>query len=123
METRVTRVLIVDDAEGFRKLMVILLSRLTTVEVIGHAKNCHEARAAIRTLQPDVVLLDLHMPDGSGLDVLRDVKKELHAPIVVMCTSDSDRECRRRCLEEGADFYLDKLTDVSRWEQLFAMLS
>lgn len=118
-----TRVLLVDDAEGFRKLMTIMLSRLATVEVIGQAQNCMEARAAVRTLRPDVVILDLHMPDGSGLEVLRDMKRGPNAPIVVMCTNDPDPACRRRCLNEGADFFLEKLTDLNRWEQLLTMLS
>lgn len=123
MEKRVTRILLVDDSEGFRKLMVILLSRLTAVEVIGQAQNCIEARTAVRTLKPNLVILDLHMPGGSGLEVLRDVKREPHAPIVVMCTSDPDPACRRRCLDEGADFFLEKLTDLNRWEQLLTTLS
>ena len=117
-----TRVLLVDDSESFRKLMVIMLSQFTTVEVIGHAQNCIEARAAVCTLMPDVVILDLHMPGSSGLEALRDMKREPHGPIVVMCTSDPDPECRSRCLDAGADFFMDKLTDLSRWDQLFTTL-
>ena len=84
--------------------------------------NGSEARAAVETFTPDVVILDLHMPGGSGLEVLRDLKREPHAPLVVMCTGRPDPGCRRQCLDAGADFFMDELADLDQWDHLLTTL-
>jgi two-component system, NarL family, response regulator DevR len=102
------RVFIVDDHEIVRERLVKLLNKITETEVVGEAGTVADALAAIPGLRPDLVLLDIRMPDGDGFSVLKRLKALEHAPAVVMLTNHADDYYRRRSQAEGADFFLDK---------------
>jgi two-component system, LytTR family, response regulator len=78
------RVLIVDDTRLARQELRTLLSELPGVECIGEADDVPAAQVAIGKLQPDLVLLDIQMPSGTGFDVLEGLD---HAPLVVFTTA------------------------------------
>ncbi|MBI3795886.1 MAG: PAS domain S-box protein, partial [Deltaproteobacteria bacterium] len=84
------------------------------VDVVGQAQNLSAAVEAVRTISPDVVILDIHMPEGSGIEVLRALKKSQPAPLVIMLTNYPFLQFRQRCLAEGADFFLDKSTEFEK---------
>ena len=85
-----------------------MLSEIRGIEVIGEAKDGLEAINSILELKPDVVILDLRMPWRDGLDVLRDIKKSDPAPMVIILTNYPYPQYRRRCMEEGAEYFFDK---------------
>ena len=58
--------------------------------------------------QPDVMILDIQLSGGSGIEVLREVKRMPHAPVVIMLTNLVSSECRTACWEAGAEFFIDK---------------
>src|SRR5437764_11818681 len=99
------RVLIADDSAVVVERLVTLLSELAEIEIVGEAQTCGEATERIRRLQPDVVILDIRMPDGSGIDVLETVKQSTPAPIVIMLTNFPYPQYREKCLRAGADFF------------------
>lgn len=78
------RVLIVDDARLARAELRTLLAQIADVELVGEAEDVPQARAAIARLHPDLVLLDIQMPSGSGFDVLADLET---VPAVVFTTA------------------------------------
>jgi len=80
----VLRVLIVDDARLARAELRRLLAPLAQVECVGEAEDVPQARAAIARLHPDLVLLDIQLPSGSGFEVLEDLAA---APAVVFTTA------------------------------------
>ena len=82
------RVLIVDDHASFRRLAARML-REAGFEVIGEAADAASALDAARLLQPDVVLLDVVLPDRSGLSVADELAREGRAPRVVLTSSRS----------------------------------
>lgn len=82
--TAVLRVLIVDDARLARQELRTLLSSLPWVQCVGEADDVPAAREAIATLAPDLVLLDVQMPSGSGFDVLDGLER---VPAVVFVTA------------------------------------
>ncbi|CAH0143912.1 MULTISPECIES: LytR/AlgR family response regulator transcription factor [Stenotrophomonas] len=82
--TAVLRVLIVDDARLARQELRMLLSSLPWVQCVGEADDVPAAREAIATLAPDLVLLDVQMPSGSGFDVLDGLER---VPAVVFVTA------------------------------------
>ena len=106
------RILIVDDSD---LLVERLLERVAKsaggVEVVGRARNAGEAYTAIRQLQPDVVILDLCMPGGSGIGVLKDIRSQLGSTVIVL-TAYQEPQYRKECLEMGAKFFLDKATQL-----------
>jgi DNA-binding NarL/FixJ family response regulator len=82
------RVLIVDDHQLFRAGVRSELDPL--LEVVGEASSVEEAVRAIRELEPEVVLLDVHMPDGGGVEVIRRIAAELERPPRFLALSVSD---------------------------------
>jgi len=116
------RVLIADDSAVVVERLVTLLSELEDVEIIAEAQTCGEATECIRQLQPDVVILDIRMPDGSGIDVLETAKKTATAPIIMMLTNFPYPQYREKCLRAGADFFFDKSTEFEEMIGVFRSL-
>jgi DNA-binding NarL/FixJ family response regulator len=103
---------IADDSETVRERLIDLLSEVEGAHVIGQAANACDAVEGVRRLQPHVVILDIHMPGGSGIDVLKEIKQGSLPPLVLMLTNHASPQYRKKCLEWGADFFLDKSRDL-----------
>ena len=97
------RTLIIDDSATMRALIRSTLSRAPDIEIVGEAADAFEARAAIKSLNPDVVTLDVEMPNMNGLEFLEKIMRLRPTP-VVMCSSMTHRgaETALRALEIGA---------------------
>jgi DNA-binding NarL/FixJ family response regulator len=108
------RVFIVDDSPIVRERLVTLLSELEAVEVVGQSENAAEATQLIRELRPDAVVLDIRLASGSGIEVLRTIKKERPDVLVIMLTLYPDAQYRDSCMKAGASFFLDKFTGFDR---------
>ncbi len=105
---RVLRILVVDDHEVVRVGLRTLIGRQPEMEVVGEAANACEALAQVRQLLPDVVLLDVRLPDGSGLDACRQIKHERPDVHVVILTSFAEDEVLFEAIAAGADGYVLK---------------
>jgi DNA-binding NarL/FixJ family response regulator len=108
------KVLIVDDSKivcaGLRKL----LSNIIDVNIVGQAHNAPEAITAISEFEPDVVVLDIRLPGQSGIDVLRDIRDKKLPIRVMMLTNYPYPQYRKKCEELGADYFLDKVTEIEK---------
>jgi len=102
------QVMIVDDSAIVRQRLAEMLAHVAHVTVAGEAGSVAEALERIPRCRPDVVVLDLHLPDGDGVVVLESVKRAVPAPVVVMLSNYSDDFYRTWCEAAGADFFLDK---------------
>jgi two-component system response regulator DevR len=105
------RVLIVDDHLVTRLGLRVLLDRFAHVEVVGDAPSVAGAVAEARALLPDLVLLDVRLPDGSGFDACRQIKELGLKTHILMLTSYADDECVFASVEAGADGYVLKEID------------
>ncbi len=103
---------IADDSDAVRGRLIELLSEVEGAEVIGQAANAAEAVEGISRLKPHVVILDIQMPGGSGIDVLKRIKQGSRPPVVMMLTNHASPQYRKKCVEWGADFFLDKSRDL-----------
>lgn len=102
------RVLLVDDHVLFRKGIVSLLSTERGFEVVGEAANGHEALDKARDLMPDVILMDISMPQMDGLEATRRIKAEIpYVRIVILTVSDGDQNLYD-AIKSGAQGYLLK---------------
>jgi DNA-binding NarL/FixJ family response regulator len=108
------KVLIADDSIVVRDRLVTLLTELHGVEVVGQAKDAVEARNLAEELRPDVAIVDVRMPKGSGADVVRDIKKLNPTPKVIVLTNYPHPENRKKCIERGADYFFDKSTEFKK---------
>lgn len=104
------RVLIVDDHHVVRRGLMVFLKTQKDIEVIGEAKNGVEAVELAEKLKPDVVLMDLVMPEMDGIQATKKIKKELPHVQVIMLTSFSDKDHVLPALEVGAAGY--QLKDI-----------
>lgn len=103
-------VLVVDDHPVVRDGLIGMLGAEAGITVVGEAGGGYEAVTKIADTAPDVVLMDLRMPQGSGVDAIRAVRATGSATrILVLTTYDTDRDIRS-ALEAGADGYLLKDT-------------
>ncbi len=116
------KVFIADDSLIVREHLVTMFDELAGVQIVGQAGNVVEAIRGIRYLQPEVVILDIRMPGGSGIDVLQSIKQDEAAPIVIILTNYPYPGYRQRCLNAGADFFLDKSTEFEQIPKLFERL-
>jgi DNA-binding NarL/FixJ family response regulator len=107
METRI-RLLSVDDHPLLREGIAAIINCQSDMSVVGTASNGKEGIEAVRTLKPDVTLLDLQLPDLSGIDVLIAIRSEFaDASVIVLTTFERDVEVQR-ALKAGARGYLLK---------------
>ena len=106
--SRKIRVLIVDDHPVVRGGLRIIAEVDSTLEIVGEAANAAEALIATRELHPDVVLLDVRLPDRSGLEVCRTLKTQFAPPRVLFLTSFADNALVLDAMEAGGDGYLLK---------------
>jgi len=102
------RLLIVDDHEVVRQGLVAVLSRHEEFQVVGEAGTVAESIAAARRFEPDLVVMDVRLPDGSGIEACRAIRAELPATRVVMLTSYPDEEAVLSAILAGASGYLLK---------------
>lgn len=105
------RVMIADDSPAFRNRLVRLLTEIDSVDLVHCASDGIDALSAGRELRPDAMILDIQMPGASGIDVLREIKREYPEIIVIMLTSYSEPQYRKRCFELGANYFFSKSTD------------
>lgn len=99
--------LVVDDHAGFRGAVRLLLAG-RGIEVVGEVADGASAIVAVRTLLPDIVILDVGLPDASGFDVAAELSKQRPAPLIIMVSSRKGPGDDERALAVGAHAYLDK---------------
>lgn len=103
------RVVLVDDSAFIRQAVQRMLTPLEGVEVIGTASSGSEGIALARTLRPDVIILDVNLPDGNGLEVLRTIMQVAPTAVLMLSTLTSDgADITMRALELGAVDFVDK---------------
>ena len=109
---RTLKLLLVDDHEGFINAAMRHLRRLDWIEMVGSAGNCVEAIAQCERLRPEVVLMDLAMPEMGGLQATRLIKAQDHPPYIVIASHFDDVEHREHALRAGADAFVSKLSYI-----------
>ena len=103
-----TRVFLVDDHEIVRQGIARILGDEPGLEVVGESGTLGEAFGRIRATAPDVVVLDVRLPDGSGIDLCRRIRSELPASRCLILTAFDDDTATRAAVVAGASGYLLK---------------
>ena len=104
-----TRLVLVDDSLGFQRAVAGYLAAQFLLELIGVAGSVVEALALADTLAPDVVLLDIHLPDGTGLNLIQPLLQKWPRSKVIMLTFDDYPRMRDAALAAGATAFVSKL--------------
>jgi len=114
MKTKTTpiRVLIAEDSAVARELLVSIMQSTPELQVVGTARNGAEAIRLAKRLKPDVIAMDVHMPEMDGLEATRQIMTEIPCPIVIVSASilKSERNLTFDALKSGALSVLEKPT-------------
>jgi two-component system, NarL family, response regulator DevR len=117
------RVFIADDNVPFRSRLASILGGIQGIEIVGEAGDVQETVKAIRHKNADVLILDIHMPGGSGLDVLAAAKAARRAPIVIMLTVGPRSEYQTESYLLGADYFFEKSSELRRMGNLLKRIA
>ena len=104
------KILLVDDHEVVRMGLRTLLERRENIAVVGEAGTVEEAVAAAERTEPDVIVMDIRLPDGSGVDACREIRGQRPETKVIMLTSYADDEAIYGSIMAGASGYMLKQT-------------
>lgn len=102
------KVLISDNSIEFTKLFSRFLSLNSDIKIVGIASDGAETLEMLIETKPDVLLLDLIMPQIDGLEVLQRIKGDGQKPFVIIISALSNEEIKRQAIESGADCYFAK---------------
>jgi DNA-binding NarL/FixJ family response regulator len=117
------KVLVVDDAPMLQERLCCLIGRVAGVEMVGVAGDVPQALLAFERLRPDVVVLDLQMPGGTGIDVLEKIKKDRPGTVVIILTNCPLPQLKKKSTEAGADFFFDKTGEFERVAEVLKELA
>jgi DNA-binding NarL/FixJ family response regulator len=106
------KVFIAEDSETVRKRIVETISTVSGVELVGEAADVSTAINDIISTKPDVAILDIRMPGGNGLDIVRKIKRQDNPPVVIILTNYPFQEYRTIAEKLNVDFFFDKSKDI-----------
>jgi DNA-binding NarL/FixJ family response regulator len=113
------RVFIADDSMVVVERLADLLGEVPGVQLVGRASDAPQAIHSILEMNPDAVILDLQMPGGTGLEVLRAVRRAHPSLYVLICTNFPYPQYREECIAAGANFFLDKSSEFEKIPTIF----
>ena len=116
------KVVIVDDSVEIQERLTAMLGEIPGVEVAGRAATVAEAISYVHRLKHDVMILDLRLPDGNGLEVLRLIQREQTQIRVIVLTSYGYPQYEQRARAAGAHAFLNKAKEFGRVADLVRSL-
>ena len=116
------RVLIADDSAPVRESLARLVYQLPNLELVAEAGDGFEALEAIRQINPDVAILDIHMPEINGVDVLEGLRAEGSLCTVIMLTGDTVDAYRESCGKFGVKHFFEKSSQAAQLVQALKQL-
>lgn len=108
------RVLLADDSELILERLKEILNTFESLEVIGTFKNGTETLDALRSLKPDIAIIDIKMPGLNGLEVLSEIRKEKSKIKIIILTLYSSEYYRMLATRDGADYFFNKADEFDK---------
>ena len=107
-------ILLIDDSEIIRQAITTLLSKVKGIESIREASNVKKAMILINDCRLDVVIMDIHLRHGNGLNILKYIKEKSSTILLIVLTNDVLPEYRKICDDYNADYFFDKSTEFEK---------
>jgi len=109
---RSVRIYIAEDSRLLLGTLRLHIKEAGGLELVGHSPTCKRAAEEILTLSPDLVLLDVHLADGDGFEILEQLDGTGRSPVVAMMTLEASEALRNRAEELGVDLFFDKASEA-----------
>jgi CheY-like chemotaxis protein len=113
LPARTIRTFLAEDAPLMTALLARILSKDKRITIVGSATDGWKALCGASTLQPELVLTDLHLPGLDGPEVMRRLKQRPNPPMIFVVTTDDSSESRARCRSAGADAFVVKAGNLA----------
>ncbi len=114
---------IVEDSPVIRERLHSMIDGIQDIEHVGDADNEADAVRCIHKTQPDLLILDLTLASGNGMEVLRQIRLKAFSGTVIVLTNFGYPQYKKKCMELGADYFLDKSRDIEMLSELLVSLS
>lgn len=112
-----------EDSAAIRERLRDMLERIPHVELAGEADNENDAMRDICRIQPDAVILDFSSASGNSLSLMHRIKLQSLSIRVIVLTNNAYPQYRKKCMESGADYFLDKSRDIGVLSDLLSGLA
>ena len=122
MEESKKTILVIDDSPLIIKRLLDMLSEIPQLGWIKQAGSYQEAAALINEHQPRILLLDINLPDKSGIEILRNSKENHPTVKVIMITNQANEYYQKLCMKLGADYFIDKTKEFEKITAIIAGL-
>jgi YesN/AraC family two-component response regulator len=116
-------ILLVDDSPIIIKGLKKIIGTIENLNIAGEAETTYAALDLFKQNKPDIVILDINLRGGNGIDIIHDFKKLNPSTVVIMLTNYSKETFRKTSLEHGANYFLDKITDVDKLIEILTELA
>jgi len=116
------KILIADDSFLIRERLKELLSDILKIEDFIEAENSVETIKLISETIPDIVILDIRMPGGGGLEVLNKINRKRLPIKIIVFTNYPYPQYKKKCFELGADYFFDKATEFEKVKEVICNL-
>jgi len=107
-------VYIVDDSRDIRARLKEILTELSEVHTIEEAESLQEVQENIDRIDPDILIVDIRLKEGSGFLVLEYICRYFKVPMIVVLTNYPTEEYRKKCIRLGADYFFNKSTEFEK---------
>ncbi len=114
------KILIVDDSELLRERLIEHLAKLPNAQAFIEAENILEANKLIGELNPNVVITDIRMPGGSGIELVKKIRANDKSTLIIVLTNYPYVQYKEAALEAGANYFFDK---TNEFEKVYLTLS
>jgi DNA-binding response OmpR family regulator len=114
---------LVEDSEALRERFLREFASINKVELAGFAESAGEAVAGIKSTRPHLVILDLHLAQGTGLDVMQAMREWEAKPLIYVLSNVADDLTRSVCARAGASRFFDKSTELDSFFGAVAKLA
>ncbi len=102
------KVLLADDSDYVRASLTKMLSENDRISCVFEAATIVKARELLSSERPDVMILDLSFPEGSGFEVLKYARENNCVGVVIILTNYPNDPMKNKCMKDGADYFFDK---------------
>lgn len=114
------RVLLADDSRLMLERLTEMLNMYRDTEIVGSFNNGSETLKGLRTLKPDLAIVDIKMPGLTGLEVLTEIRKENKTVKIIILTFYSSDYYRKMAIQSGADYFFNKVDDFDELSMVVA---
>ena len=117
------KVIIADDSKLIRDRITERVKLIDSVNVVAQTTNSYETIEEIKKHKPDVLILDIRMPEGSGINVLKYIQKNKTKIVTIVVTNYPIIQYKNKCFELGADYFFSKATEFDEVFKLVEKLA